>query len=104
MALLIFAKDPNAPPMIAELLDTELRRKVATRVNEALLRSQGCRSQDKLRSLVQFRAWTERIAREQDRDIPESLDIWASPTTDRSMEDTVMGQDGVEPESGLITT
>jgi len=101
--LLIFAKDPNAPPMISELLDTELRRKVATRVNEALLKSQGCRSQDKLKSLVQFRAWTERIAREQDRDIPENLDIWVDPTNDRVMQDTVMSHDG-DSEPGLITT
>lgn len=98
MALLIFSKDSNAPPMIAGLLDTELRRNVAMKVNEAILKNQGSRSQDKLKSLVQFRAWTERQARAQNRDIPDRLDIWTS-NGDKTLEDTVMSQDGdAEPE------
>lgn len=99
LALLIFSRDSNAPPAISGLLDTELRRTVATKVNEALLKGQGLRDQDKLRSLVQFRAWAERKAREEGRDIPETLDIWASPSSDRHAEDTVMSNDGdAEPD------
>lgn len=102
MALLIFSRDSNAPPAISGLLDTELRRTVATKVNEALLKGQGLRDQDKLRSLVQFRAWTESKAREVGRDIPETLDIWTS-ASDRHTEDTVMSSDG-DAESEAMPT
>lgn len=92
MALLIFTQDSNPPPQLAGLLDTELRQTVAARVNEELLRGQGCQSQTKLKSLVKLRAWAEKRAREQGRDIPEYLDIWGAPPC--AAEDTEMGQDG----------
>ena len=63
MALLIFPPD-NLSPTLAPLLDTQLRRDVAARVNEAILASQGLRRMAKLRDLVKVRAWAEAKARE----------------------------------------
>lgn len=63
MALLIFPPD-NLSPTLAPLLDTQLRRDVAARVNEAILASQGLRRMARLRDLVRVRAWAEAKVRE----------------------------------------
>ena len=74
MALLIFPHDDLTPPLAA-LLDPELRRSVANRVNEAVLVDQGSKRDSHLRNLIRLRAWTEDLARKTKRDIPESLGI-----------------------------
>lgn len=73
MALLIFPADNLAPPLAA-LLDPNLRRDVAKRVNEAILASQG-ETKAKLSDLVKLRAWAEQKAREVKRDLPERIEL-----------------------------
>ncbi|OQE19010.1 hypothetical protein PENSTE_c016G06675 [Penicillium steckii] len=74
LALLIFPSD-NLAPGLASLLDPSLRKDIATRVNEAILESQGARKEARLRGLVKLRAYAENKAREAKKDIPEKLDI-----------------------------
>lgn len=74
MALLIY--DPkNIPAELAPLLEPQLRKDVAQSVNEALLREQGERTKAKLFDLVRLRAWSERKAREANKDLPEHLGL-----------------------------
>jgi glucose-induced degradation protein 8 len=71
MALLIFPPD-NMAPQLTELIDPQLRKSVANRVNEAILSSQGARKGSQLRTLIRVRAWSEKLARESKKlDIPE---------------------------------
>lgn len=93
MALLIFPADTLAAPL-AGLLDPSLRQNIATRVNEAILRGQGLRSQARLRSLVRLRAWVERRARAEGSDLPKSMSIWADVGDNQEGEDSIMGGDG----------
>ena len=81
MALLIFPPDNLAPPLAA-LLDHNLRKEVATRVNEALLLSQGERSKAKLYNLVRLRAWSEQKAREAKKDLPDKISLGLDPSKD----------------------
>ncbi|KAL8997194.1 MAG: hypothetical protein Q9169_003460 [Polycauliona sp. 2 TL-2023] len=69
MTLLIFDRK-DLPPQIATLLEPKLRKDVAQRVNEALLREQGERAKAKLFNLVKLRAWSEQKAREAKKDLP----------------------------------
>lgn len=78
MALLIFPPDNLAPPLAA-LLHPNLRKEVANKVNEALLKSQGERTQALLFDLVRLRAWSEQKAREEKKDLPERIDIGLDP-------------------------
>ena len=93
MALLIFPPDNLTPPL-AGLLDPELRQSIATKVNEAILTSQGVRSQARLKSLVRLRVWAERKAREQGKDLPEHLDIWPDDGKLKDSEDIEMTGNG----------
>ncbi|KAL9090010.1 MAG: hypothetical protein Q9165_005540 [Trypethelium subeluteriae] len=63
MALLIFPPDALSPTL-SPLLDTQLRRDVATAVNQAMLVSLGQRREARIKSLVRVRAWAEAKARE----------------------------------------
>lgn len=81
MALLIFPPDNLAPPLAA-LLDPNLRKVVAKRVNEALLLSQGERTKAKLFDLVRLRAWAEQKARESKKDLPDRIDLDLDPAKD----------------------
>lgn len=90
MALLIFSTDSPPPPMLAGLLDPDLRQDVATRVNEAILQGQGLRNQAKLKSLVKLRTWAEKRALEQGKDIPSNTDIWTDYSTHPSPADDHM--------------
>ncbi|KKZ62039.1 hypothetical protein EMCG_03501 [[Emmonsia] crescens] len=74
LSLLIFPSD-NLAPSLAALLDPELRKSIANRVNEAILQSQGARREARLRNLVKLRSWAEQKAREAKKDLPEKLDI-----------------------------
>jgi len=74
LALLIFPSD-NLAPSLAALLDPSLRKDIATRVNEAILQSQGAHKEARLRNLVKLRAFAENKARDAKKDIPEKLDL-----------------------------
>ena len=95
MALLIFPPDNIAPPYAA-LLDPNLRKDVAKRVNEAILLSQGERTRAKLLELVKARAWAERKAREAKKELPDRIDLGLDPEHDRRdrREDSVMQGNG----------
>ncbi|KAK2745489.1 hypothetical protein FQN55_006185 [Onygenales sp. PD_40] len=83
LSLLIFPSD-NLTPSLAALLDPELRKTIATHVNEAILQSQGARREARLRNLVKLRSWAEQKAREAKKDIPEKLDIGLDPDRDNN--------------------
>lgn len=74
LSLLIFPSE-NLAPSLAPLLHPDLRKEIATRVNEAILQSQGVRKEARLRNLVKLRAWAEQKAREAKKNVPEKLDI-----------------------------
>lgn len=74
LALLIFPSE-NLAPSLATLLHPNLRKDIATQVNEAILRNQGARKEARLRNLVKLRAWAEQKARETKPGIPDTLDI-----------------------------
>jgi len=74
LALLIYPND-NLSPSLAALLDPDLRKDIATQVNEAILQNQGSRKEARLRNLVKLRAFAENKAREAKKDIPDKLDI-----------------------------
>ena len=97
MALLIFPPE-NLSPQLAELVDPQLRKTVANRVNEAILNSQGMRREAQIRKLVRLRAWSEKIAREGVRkiELPERLELGLDELDDGSREngDTAMTGDG----------
>ena len=86
MALLIFPAENLAPPLAA-LLDPNLRRDVAKRVNEAILASHG-EKKAKLNDLVKLRAWAEQKARDAKKDLPESIDLGLDM-------DNAQGRDGL---------
>lgn len=102
MALLIFPVDNLVAPL-AGLLDPSLRQRIATKVNEAILRSQGLRSQARLRSLVRLRAWAEKRAREEGRDLPKSMNIWVDGDDVNEGEDSTMGGDGEFGAEAMVT-
>ncbi|KAL9601067.1 MAG: hypothetical protein Q9219_002776 [cf. Caloplaca sp. 3 TL-2023] len=74
MTLLIFDRK-DLPPQLATLLEPKLRKEVAQRVNEALLKEQGERKEARLFDLVRLRVWSEQKAREAKKDIPEHLGL-----------------------------
>lgn len=74
LSLLIFPPE-NLSPSLAPLLHPDLRKEIATRVNEAIMQSQGARKEARLRNLVKLRAWAEQKAREAKKNIPDKLDI-----------------------------
>lgn len=74
MALLLFNTE-NLEPQLAALLQPDLRKDVADRVNKAILASQGQRREAAIRNLVKLRAWAEGAARNSKKDLPSRLDI-----------------------------
>lgn len=74
MALLIFPPENLAPPL-KQLLDPSLRQTVATRVNEAILASQGANREARIKQLVRLRAWSENKAKEARKHIPANLSL-----------------------------
>ncbi|KAF2688197.1 hypothetical protein K458DRAFT_361207 [Lentithecium fluviatile CBS 122367] len=75
MSLLIFLPADTLQPQLAVLLQPTLRRQVASKVNEAILTSMGCRGEARMRGLVRLRLWAERKAREAGKDLPPSLPL-----------------------------
>ena len=74
LSLLIFPSE-NLAPSLAPLLQPDLRKDIATKVNEAILQNQGAHKEARLRNLVKLRAWAEQKARESKKNIPDKLDI-----------------------------
>lgn len=81
MCLAVFRPDQLIPPLLA-LLDHQMRRDMAKRVNEAMLNSTGERTKAKLFDLVKLRAWSEEKARESKKELPDHLDIGLDSTND----------------------
>lgn len=81
MALLIFPHDSNLDPQLAALLDPDLRREVADKVNHAVLSRQSDRNEAAIRHLVRLRQWAENSAREAaptgkgGSSLPEHIDL-----------------------------
>lgn len=86
LSLLIFPTESLSSSPLANLVDPDLRKNIANRVNEAILQSQGARRDAKLRNLVQVWAWAEQKAREAKKDIPDKLDIGLDQDNDGSKE------------------
>lgn len=74
MALLVFPAD-KLEPQLAALLDPDLRRYVADRVNKAILKYQGQKRDAAIRRLVRLRAWAENTAREGKKDLPDHIEL-----------------------------
>lgn len=74
MALLIFPHD-SLQPELAALLHSDLRRKTAKEVNEAVLLRQTKRREAAIRYLVKMRAWAESAARSKKKDLPERIEL-----------------------------
>lgn len=74
LSLLIFPPE-NLTPSLAPLLHPDLRKEIASNVNEAILQSQGARKEARLRNLVKLRSWAEQKARDSKKNIPDKLDI-----------------------------
>ena len=110
MALLIFPTD-NLAPQLAELIDPQLRKSVANRVNEAILSSQGARREAQIRQLVRMRAWSEKTARQSKGiDIPEAglgFGLDERPAAGSGMAEQngngIMGSQGTAEEDGDTT-
>ncbi|KAK0712286.1 hypothetical protein B0T21DRAFT_396575 [Apiosordaria backusii] len=77
MSLLFFDHgDSKLSPELKALLSSDLRRKTATQVNEAILVRQDQRREAAIRTLVRMRAWAESSARSSlRRDLPSDIDI-----------------------------
>jgi hypothetical protein len=75
MALLIFPHNDKLQPELAALLHSDLRRKTAIQVNEAILFRQTQRREAAIRHLVKMRAWAETTARFKNKDLPTRLDL-----------------------------
>ena len=90
MALLIFPSDNLAPPLAA-LLDPNLRKTVANKVNEAILINQGARREARIRNLVRLRTWAEAKARDAKKDLPATLPLGLDLADEKGVaQDTVM--------------
>ncbi|OGM46295.1 CTLH domain-containing protein [Aspergillus bombycis] len=101
LALLIFPTE-NLTPALAPLLHPDLRKDIATSVNEAILQNQGARKEARLRNLVKLRAWAEQKAREAKKDVPEKLDLGLNDNNTKghngATNDTLMANNGdVDP-------
>lgn len=76
MSLLIFLPTEfTLQPQFAELLQPSLRRDVASRVNEAILKEYSPTGEARIRSLVRLRVWAEDKARAAGKDIPPVLSL-----------------------------
>lgn len=89
MALLIFPHD-NLDPQLAALLDPDLRREVADKVNKAILYRQTERREAAIRHLVRMRQWAENSARDNKKSLPEHIDLGLNADPDGN-------EDGHEP-------
>ena len=100
LALLIFPTE-TLTPSFAPLLHPNLRKEIATSVNEAILQSQGARKEARLRNLVKLRAWAEQKAREAKKDVPEKLDLGLTENSAKEAGDA--GRNGASNNDTVMT-
>lgn len=74
MSLLVFSPD-TLSPAIAALLKPDLRREVADRVNQAILKRQGQSVEARIKEWVRARAWAEQYARKAKKELPGRIPI-----------------------------
>lgn len=74
MALLVFDHN-ELQPQLAAILNPDLRKSVADRVNKAILKCQNQRRDAAIRNLVRLRAWAETTARESKKDLPARIEL-----------------------------
>ncbi|OTA63200.1 hypothetical protein K449DRAFT_433308 [Hypoxylon sp. EC38] len=75
MSLLVFDHD-NLDSSLKALLEPNLRREVAEKVNKAILQRQQQRMDAAIRHLVQMRAWSEDVVRKEGKKgLPERIDL-----------------------------
>lgn len=104
MALLIFPPDSlDKNPQLASLLQPGLRMEVASKVNEAILATQGKRREAKIIDLVHLRAWAEKERREGPGKgaLPAKLSLGletGNETRDEGMRDGADGEAGEDGE------
>lgn len=101
MALLLFPPE-TLEPQLAALLNPDLRRDAADKVNRAILERQSTRRDAAIRHLVKMRAWAETAARDQGASLPDHLDIGLrGDDTDNNLRRHMNPENGHEP---MITT
>jgi hypothetical protein len=74
MSLLVFSHD-SLSPQIAALMQPELRRQVADKVNQAILKRQGHSVESRIKEWVRARTWAEQYARKTKKDVPAHIPI-----------------------------
>lgn len=79
---------------LADLLEPSLRRKVASKVNEAILVSTGARGESRMRMLVRLRHWAEMKARAAQKDIPPELPLGLQDLDEQSSNGNNTGEAG----------
>lgn len=99
MSLLFFPVD-KLPPQLKALLEPDLRREVAEKVNKAVLYHQSRRREAAIRQLVRMRAWAENAARESKKDLPDRIELGFNGDDNDSLGDR-LHENGHEP---MITT
>jgi hypothetical protein len=92
MSLLVFSPD-SLSPQIAALLKPDLRREVADRVNQAILKRQGSSVEARIKEWVRARTWAEQYARKTKKDIPARIPIGLDG--DEEIEDEDMNGDAM---------
>jgi hypothetical protein len=60
-------------------MEPSLRLEVASRISEAILRSQGAHIEARIKSLIRVRQWSEQKARETKKSIPPKLTLGLDP-------------------------
>jgi len=105
MALLIF-KPGGVHASLAHLLEPELRRIVAKRVNESILLSMGADHRGRLYELIKTREWAEnRVRRKNSTCIPEKLDVGLDPIRNDDRDSIMqMGGNGTNDGTSLMVT
>lgn len=100
MALLLFPPE-TLEPQLAALLNPDLRRDAADKVNRAILERLSTRREAAIRHLVKMRAWAENTAREKGTSLPERLDIGLKYDEPENQARRRLVENGHEP---MVTT
>lgn len=88
MALMVYS--PNKMPAAQkDLMDKQLREKVAADINRAILGARGERTEAKIRSLVRARAWAEAQARDAKAEIPTRIPLGLD-SNERALDDDAL--------------
>ncbi|KAI1765360.1 CTLH/CRA C-terminal to lish motif domain-containing protein [Hypoxylon sp. FL1150] len=107
MSLLVFGHD-KLDPSIAALLEPELRRKVADKVNEAMLQCQDQRFNvaiAAIKHLVRMRAWTEETVRKEGKkDLPARIDLGLDDDGSDKHDGAENGLESMAHEDTMVTT